>query len=235
MADEQKPALTVIDPEQDLLDVEAFIAKLDENVERVKVESDDGKGVWKRLDEVTPVDVPILRKDGSPYRMCGKPGRKNAEQLPPQEEFYLRKQEALSNDTLFNLTQDDPGSDEIFNRALSALAEEQASIAFAREESERTYGDLKTTSTISNRRVQALNALITGFLKRKEQMSARSVDLKGPAFQAVFVFIVETFKRAMKDAKVDDDTITVSISRFSRLVGEEHWEKEAKVRMGRIG
>ena len=90
-------------------------------------------------------------------------------------------------------------------------------------------------TTISNRRVQALNALITGFLKRKEQMSARSVDLKGPAFQAVFVFIVETFKRAMQEAKVDDDTITVSISRFSRLVGEEHWEKEAKVRMGRIG
>jgi len=94
-------------------------------------------------------------------------------------------------------------------------------------EAERNGED---TSQLSMRRVQALKAIGDTWIKRKEQIQHRGIDLESPAFRAVFEFIAETYARAMQNAGVRQELVDSVTAQFSKLL-DDAWMTEAKSRM----
>jgi hypothetical protein len=80
------------------------------------------------------------------------------------------------------------------------------------------------------RRVAALKAIGDTWIKRKEQIQSRVIDLESPAFQALFQFISETFVRAMQSANVRQELADSVLAQFVKLL-DDAWKNEAKSRM----
>jgi hypothetical protein len=80
------------------------------------------------------------------------------------------------------------------------------------------------------RRVQALKAIGDTWIKRKEQIQSRSVDLESPAFAALFTLICETFVRAMLGAGVRQELADSTMAAFSKML-DDSWKSDAKNRM----
>ena len=108
-----------------------------------------------------------------------------------------------------------------------AIGEEAASLRFERMEAERKGTD---TSQLSMRRVAALKAIGDTWIKRKEQIQSRMIDLESPSFQALFQFISETFVRAMQSAGVRQELSDTVIAQFAKQL-DDSWKNEAKSRM----
>ena len=122
-----------------------------------------------------------------------------------------------------------PESPEVLNQVLLAIAEEAASLRFERSEAERQGNE---TSTLSMRRVAALKAIGDTWIKRKEQIANRAIDLDSTSFHELFRFISETFARAMDAAGVRSELANSVFAQFSKLLDDE-WKKEAKTRMSK--
>jgi hypothetical protein len=82
------------------------------------------------------------------------------------------------------------------------------------------------------RRVAALKAIGDTWIKRKEQIVNRAIDLDSPSFHELFKFISESFARAMDAAGVRPELANSVFAQFSKLLDEE-WKKEAKTRMAK--
>jgi hypothetical protein len=96
-------------------------------------------------------------------------------------------------------------------------------------EAERQGND---TSSLSMRRVAALKAIGDTWIKRKEQIVNRAIDLDSPSFHELFKFISETFARAMEASGVRPELANSVFAQFGKLLDEE-WKKEAKTRMSK--
>ena len=111
---------------------------------------------------------------------------------------------------------------------MQGFAQEAASLNFERVEAERTG---KETSQLSIRRINALKALGETWIKRKEQLSGRQIDLESPAFRKLFEFMLECFRESMHNGGISrDQAETVFVALSARMV-EETWEEEARKKM----
>ena len=210
---------------------------------RVQVEDEYGKLIWRKPSEVLETDtIRINYKTGEPFAMFGKPGvpsSNTANVKPPAptqgstpqaniNQLQQRKQAKLDNDAVFETTKRNADSADVLTNVLVGLAEESASLAFEREEAERRG---EPTSQISLRRVNALRAVGDTWIKKKEMMSSKSLDLESKAFQKVFGYIAETFRKACDEAGVRPELAESVFATFGKMVDDPEWLVDAKKSM----
>ena len=203
-----------------------------EGVVRLKVIDDKGHIKFRKLEDLQQGDTPSLNDSGLPVFVEGRIGKpKKEEALPPASPLIgdlLRiKQGQLRNDPILQAAESAPESSEVLNQVVLAIGEEAASLRFERMEAERKGTD---TSQLSMRRVAALKAIGDTWIKRKEQIQSRVIDLESPPFQALFQFITETFVRAMQGAGVRQELADSVIAQFAKQL-DDSWKNEAKTRM----
>jgi hypothetical protein len=209
---------------------------------RVQVKDEYGKLVWKKPSElVDKDDVQINPKTGEPYVMYGKPGSPSTSSpitnpASPSSSSAVnlnslqqRKKTKVKSDKVLGETKTNPDSEHVLTQVLVGLAEESASLAFEREEAERRG---EKTSQISLRRVNALRAVGDTWLKKKEIMSSKSIDLDSKAFKKVFGHIAETFRKSCDEAGVRPELAESIFAVFGTMVDDPDWMNDAKKAMG---
>jgi len=217
------------------------------NATRVKVTDDKGKTCWRKVEEVRDTDALEMDKQNRPIYMTGALGRPPAGSTPPKMgsvsdllsvapasskvvgDLIKIKQAQTRSDPVILAAESTPESPEVLNQVLLAIAEEAASLRFERLEAERQGNE---TSTYSMRRVAALKAIGDTWIKRKEQIVNRAIDLDSPSFHELFKFISESFARAMDSAGVRPELANSVFAQFSKLL-DEGWKQEAKSRMAK--
>lgn len=142
--------------------------------------------------------------------------------------LQARKKSKVSSDKVLEETKKAPESENVLTQVLVGLAEESASLAFEREEAERRG---EATSQISLRRVNALRAVGDTWLKKKEIMSSKSIDLESKAFKKLFGHIAETFRKACDEAGVRPELAESVFATFGALVDDPEWIIDAKKAM----
>lgn len=216
-------------------------------VTRVQVEDEYGKMIWRKPSEVLDTDtVRINFKTGEPFVMYGSPGKPSSNPLNVQKkptsvsssnqpspqhsinQLQQRKQAKINNDAIFDQTKKNADSSEVLTHVLVGLAEESASLAFEREEAERRG---ESTSQISLRRVNALRAVGDTWIKKKEMMSSKSIDLESKTFKKVFGHIAETFRKACDEAGVRPELAESVFATFGKMVDDPDWLIDAKKAM----
>lgn len=219
---------------KDVIEREALIAKIPADAHRVQVITEKGQKKYRPVKEIAKNDVIQTTDDGMPVVMKGKPGRprdvKLAPVTPAVAEMVKRKKEAINNDPLLVSVKTKPEDIEVLQQVVLALGEEAASLGFERKEAERTG---RESSNISVRRVNTLKAMADTWLKRRDQLVSKGVDINSPAFKAVLQYLLETFKGAMLACGIEADMVDTVFARLSQEMGEE-WETEVRHRMTRL-
>ena len=212
-----------------------LLGKVPDGATRVQVKTELGKTKYKDIADLADADVIQVKRDGTPIVMMTKPGRKKDVVLGPATpevaEKMRRRDEIVAADAILEVARDNPESPDVLQQVVLALGEEAASIGFERLEAERNGQE---SSLISNRRIAALKAIADTWLKRKEQISSRGVDMDTPAFKTLFNFIMMTFKEALNDAGLAPEMVETVFAKLSSSLGDEGWVAEAKRRMKSI-
>ena len=216
---------------------------------RVQVEDELGKLIWRRPSEVKDSDtIRVNPKTGEAYVMFGTPGvpsssSRNTNPAPSStnqinapapnhthalNQLQARKKDKYDSDAVLGQALENPDSENVLTHVLVGLAEETASLAFEREEAERKG---ESTSQISLRRVNALRAVGDTWIKKKEMMSSKSIDLESKAFKRVFGHIAETFRRACDEAGVRPEMTESVFAVFGQMVDDPEWFIDAKKAM----
>lgn len=207
-----------------------LLESLSLDVKRVYVLRDTGKKKWLDPDDVEDTDRIIFKPDGkSPSVMTSTPGRPAGPQpvSAVAAQTSSVKQHTMGRDPLMGAVKSDPESPVVLDQVIAGLAEESSSLRFERLQAEARGED---TSAYSVRRGRLLVAVGETWLKRKDVISSRIVDLDSPAFKVLFSYIIESFKDAMADAGVRPEMVDRVVGKFGDKLGPE-WEKEAKDRM----
>jgi len=209
-----------------------------EGVSRVQVTDEVGKVVWRKPTDLRETDsIKFNPNTGEPYVMYGSPGLSQtssvANTTPPTSNAVIsaiktRKKDLLDKDEIFKTTKSKPESSDVLTKVIQGLAEESASLHFERTEAERKG---EKTSQISMRRVQALKAVGDTWLKKKEVLGSKGVDLESPSFKIVFTHIAETFRKACDIAGVRPEMSESVFAEFGRLVDDVDWVADAKAKM----
>lgn len=214
---------------------EELLAKVPPGTARIYVKTETGKLKYKDIDQLANNDEIQVNGSGDPIVMKGKPGRKKNVVIAPVNdtvsELIKRKKATVDMDGILTVVKNDPESTDVLNQIVLALGEEAASIGFERQEAERLGAD---TTQISGKRIQALKAMADTWLKRKEQLVSRGVDMETPAFRALFKFIVETMKDSLESTGVRAEMVETVFAKFGKTVDSEEWAAEAKNRMKNI-
>ena len=221
-------------PRQSKVDRERILANLPSGVHRVQVVDASGKQVYKRPDDVDlNTDEIILTNDGTPIVMRGKPGRKPksaplAPISPQIGEVTRAREEHIEADCLRQEAAKDAEGDGVINQLLIAMAEEAAAVAFERGEAARHGHD---TANLSAKRARILKGMADTWLKRKHAIEGGLIDVESPAFNALFGFILETFKEALNGAGTRPEHIETVFAKLVSALSEESWKQEARARM----
>jgi len=196
--------------------------------------------------------VIVSNAKGQPITWAGAPGRPTKEQEPIKPanldeqaikqkiedlannsvnqfvaDSVRKRHEGIASDPILTTAKNNPESSDLLHNVVIALAEEAASLGHERLEAE-TAG--KETSQISTRRVQALKAVAETWLKRKDQISTKEIDLESIAFGALFDFILDTFRAAMDDSQLRPELQEMVVAKMTARM-QDGWEVEAKNRM----
>lgn len=220
-------------------DRDRLLADLPDDATRVKVIDEKGHERWRDitdgLDAVLPSDELVVLS-GKPVTMKGTPGRRKktpAPKPPPPVNqtvaaLVQQKQQFFDDDPLLNQLDTGMESEDVLFLVMKGFAQEAASLNFERVEAERNG---KETSQLSIRRINALKALGETWIKRKEQLSGKTIDLESPAFERLFAFMLETFRETMLQGNVPRDQAETVFARLSERMSDETWELEARNRM----
>jgi len=208
-----------------------MLARVPPSATRVRVLTAKGETKYKAMDDLADTDVIQLNKTGDPIVMKGKPGRKSLVEVGPANAtvavLLARKEAAMASDAILAQMKSDPESADLLQAVIIGLGEETASLKFEREEAAR---EGKDTSGLSSKRVLALRATADTWLKRMDQLSAKSIDMDSPGFNILFKIIMDTFREAMNATKLRPEQVETVFAKFSSMVDDD-WKNEAKIRM----
>jgi hypothetical protein len=217
-----------------------ILALVPTDAKRIKVTDEMGAVKWRDitdgLDAILDSDEIMLLR-GEPITMKHKPGRRKKNQPAPgmpapvsttAAKVKAAKVNHLKKDPLLKSISQSVDSEDVLHFAMMALAEESASLGFERSEAERKG---KETSQLSIRRIGAIKAVVDSWLKRKDQLAGKMIDLNSPAFTKLFEFMVETFREAMLKGGVPPDQAETIFVALSERMSDETWELEARNRM----
>ena len=210
-----------------------LLAKIPPSATRVRVLTAKGETKYKAIADLADTDQIQTKKNGDPIVMKGKPGKPSATNVGPANAtvaaILQRKQSAMDADDILAQMRADPESTDLLQAIIVGLGEEQASLKFEREEAAR---EGKDASGLSSKRVQALRATAETWLKRKDQLTSRTIDLESPGFAVLFKMIMDTFRESMNAARLRPEQVETVFAKFSSMVDED-WKNEAKTRMKR--
>ena len=218
---------------------EDLLALIPPEANRLKVKDDLGHERWrdisKGLDTVLSSDE-IIVVSGLPVTMKGQPGRRKkapAPKPPPPvnqtvANLIASKAAFFESDDLLKQIAKGVDGDDVLHLVMMGFAQEAASLQFERIEAERQG---KETSQLSIRRINALKAIGETWIKRKEQLAGKLIDLESPAFARLFSFILETFREVMQTASVPRDQAETVFVELSNRMGDDSWEEEARRKM----
>ena len=216
-----------------------ILALIPPEATRLKVHDEKGHERWRDItdnrDAILPSDE-IIVLSGKPVTMKGKPGRKRKAPAPKAPvavnttvaALQAAKAAFFAADPLLQQVDSGVESDDILHYVMRGFAQESASLEFERQEAERNG---KETSQLSIRRINALKALGETWIKRKEQLSGKTIDLAHPAFVLLFDFMLETFRESMLQGSVPRDQAETVFARLAERMDEDTWEQEARNRM----
>jgi len=208
-----------------------LLKSLPAGTERIQVVDANGATRWRKLGEVEAFDQFVFKPNGDPVTMQGCPGRKAKTKLEPLNdelaEVMEARQEHMADDPLLTETKDNPEGDAVLDNVIMAMAREASAIEFERLEAERHGRD---TSSHSAKRARVLKGMADVWLKRREKVDSRDLDLDGPAFEVVFKFILETFRAAMEEAGMRQEHIETVFTRIGDALAQG-WKEEAKARI----
>jgi len=209
-----------------------LVAKIPEGSDRVLVKTEKGDQKYRPIAEIADSDVIQVNKNGIPIVMKAAPGRRKVPTIEPAnnvvKEILKRKQAIVDDDPVFRATRHDPESPEILRQVMLALSEETACIRFDRLEAERNGED---PSSHSLRRINALKTLVDTYLKRKEQMGAKDIDLHSPAIRVMIKYIMDTIREAMVTVGEREEMIKTVFAKTAQMMGDETWERDLRNRM----
>lgn len=221
---------------------EDAIALIPLDAVRVKVRTVKGHDKYRTIDPVNGDFSTILDTDeillvgGKPTTMQKVPGRKKSTPAlkPPKAttaknaQMQADKSAFLDNDPLLQQIEQGVESEDILLLGMRGFAQEAASLEFERQVAE---AEGKETSAISVRRVNTLKALIDAWIKRKEQLSGKTIDMASPAFSRLFAFMTDTFREAMISGGIGRDQAETVFARLHDRITDETWEQEAQMKM----
>jgi len=212
------------------------------DAKRVKVMTAEGHEKYRVIDPLKGDFEKVLSTDeivfvgGKAITMNKVPGRKKATPVPKppkattpkNAQMQADKIAFLDHDPLLNQIEQGVESEDILLLVMRGFAQEAASLEFERLSAE---AEGKETSAVSMRRVNTLKALGDAFLKRKDQLSGKTIDMESPAFSRLFAFMVDTFREGMLAGGVPRDQAEVVFARLSDRMADETWEQEARNKM----
>lgn len=208
-----------------------LLKNLPDDAKRVRVRDATGKLRWRRFREICDDDtLEINPENGQVFTMAKEPGRRKGDDLPNPlaMAFNEKRKRHLMRDELLQSIQDDPGSLSVLDQVMKGLAEEAAIIKFEQTAAENQ--GYQGVSKLALNRVSALKAVGDTWLNRKDKLQRQEVDLNSNTFKVLFGFITETFRDAMQDAKLRDETIDTVFNEVGRRM-KTGWEAEARNRM----
>jgi len=210
------------------------MAKVPKGTKYIQVKNEMGKCKYKPLDEVTDKDEIQVNKEGVPVSMKGNPGRPKTVVMEPVNRVAAAviqlKSDAMLNDPVLKIAREKPEDPDVLHQIIMALGEEAASIGFERTRAEQNG---EKTSELSVRRIGALKAIADTWLKRKDQISSRGIDMNSPAFRVLLKFIMETFQESMSSSGARPEMVETVFAKLAKMMGDE-WEAEARNRMKHV-
>ena len=203
---------------------------------RVRVVDNKGNVRWRKIDEVKDDDAADLSPEGQPLfqsKPVGRPPKTELHDVMPPAtklvgDLIKVKSAQMRTDPIVQASESTPESSDVLNLVMGGLAEEAAALRFERMEAERNGVE---SSQISVRRIGALKALGDAWIKRKEQVDSKTIDIESPAFEKLFKLISETFMLAMQEAGVSPELAESVFSNLSKKLNDESWATEARSRM----
>lgn len=206
-----------------------LLTKVPPSAKRIKVRDEKGKTRYRDLSSIADTDVVITNSKGVPIVMRHTPGRKTKADPQPVndtiKELVKRKTESIRKDPLRIAVEEDPDSDDVLKEVLKGLTDEVASLIFERAEAERNGKD---TSQISVRRIGGLKSVAETWLRRKDQITNKSVDPSSPGFKAAASFILQTMKEAMLASGLRPEMVQSVYAKFGSMTAADSWEAELK-------
>lgn len=216
-----------------------ILALIPQGAKRVKVIDEKGHERWRNIegsfDSLADTDeIPLVggeptismkqpgRRRKTPVAATPQPANPNVAAIQAQKDQYLRK------DPLIKQLVKGVDSEDVLHLAMMGFADEAASLAFERAEAERNG---KETSQLSIRRINALKAIAETWIKRKEQLAGKSIDMNSPAFKRLFEFLLDTFRECMFNNGIPEDQAETIFVGLSERIVDETWELEAQNRM----
>ena len=214
---------------------DALLALVPTGTKKVQVKDELGQLKYKPLGQIAESDEIQVKKDGTPVVQKGQAGRRPIPVVKPTTPIngalVKMKHDFIEKDPIFASAKENPDDPDVLHQVVLGLTNEAASLAFEREEAERKGEE---TSNISIRRVNALKAVGDTWLKRKDQMVSRGVDLESASFRTILKFIMETFRSVMEDISTKEEMIETVFSQVAKRMGDDDWVNEAKNRMKAI-
>lgn len=220
--------------QRDIQDRKAMLKLVPEGAERIKVRTEFGENKYKAISDLADKDIILTKSDGTPIVMKATPGRSRKVELTPANdvvaEVIKRQTEALNHDPILNAVKANPDSAEVLTRVIEGIGAETAALEFTRKELERD-GKFKDTPGVSSKRIQGLKAMAETWLRRKDQMVERAVDVDSPGFKAAYRFILETLGEAMADCSIGDEQRQTVFSKYGSMSRDPQWVEEMKRRI----
>jgi hypothetical protein len=210
-----------------------LLQKLPAGAKYVLVINELGKKKYREITALAKSDEIQTTRQGIPIAMTKEPGRpaRAPAAAPPANalvaELLKRKESVLRDDPILVAAKETPEDPDVLHQVILALGAEAASLGFEREEAERQG---MKTSEISVRRVNTLKALADTWIKRKDQIVNKGIDLESQSFKSLFRFIMETFQEALDLSGVQSEMSETVFAKLTTLMNED-WEAEAKNRM----
>lgn len=211
-----------------------LLGKIPKEAKSVLICTATGQKKYKAVEELTDKDDIQVNKAGEPIIMKGSPGRPKAVVMEPATrmaaEIIRLKQDVVKNDAILKVARDNPEDPDFLQQVVLQLAEEAASIGFERTRAEQAG---EKTSELSVRHINALKALADTWLKRKDQLSTRGIDMDSAAFQVLLKFMVQTFRESMLGTGARDEVVNAVFARLAKDMGDD-WKAEARNRMKQV-
>jgi hypothetical protein len=190
-----------------------------------------GKLKYKPVDEVTEHDAIQINKDGIPIVTRKAGGRPKNVIVEPvtrvAAEIMKMKADARAEDPILKVARKNPEDPDVLHQIVLALGDEAASIGFERLQAEMNG---EKTSELSVRRIHALRALGDTWLKRKDQITTRGIDMNSPAYRVFMKEVLKAFQESLSQSGARPELIETVFAKMDKIMNDG-WEADVKNRM----
>lgn len=215
--------------------VEAFqdlVAKIPNGAKFVQVlDAKTSRLKYKAVDEIHNLDTIQVNKEGIPITMRKAPGRPQNVVVEPATrmaaEIMRMKAESVASDPILKVAKANPDDPDVLHQVLLALGQESASIGFERQQAEMNG---EKTSELSVRRISALKSIADTWLKRKDQVTTRGIDMSSPAYRILMKEVLKAFQESLAASGIRPEMVETVFTKLGKIMNDG-WEAEVKARI----